>query len=135
MAKRGEISLRAAHQLAEIIAREIKIRPVLVGEHFFPGIALDGRIDRFKQGLFLCIIEARRGHDGAPVGKVNIDALFFQGRNVDAWLAFRRGNRQGPEFARLDLARPFAVAADARHHMAAHDRGKSFAAAVIADRT
>ena len=70
----------SSDQLAEIIAREIEVCPVLFCENLFPGIALDRCIHSFEQGVFLGIIEARRGHNGAPVGEININALFLQGR-------------------------------------------------------
>ena len=90
----------SSDQLAEIIARKIEVCPVLFCQDLFPGIALDRRINCIEQRLFLGVIKARRGNDGAPVGKLHINALFLQGRNVDAGLAFRRRNRKGAQVRR-----------------------------------
>ena len=69
----------------------------------------------------------------APVHHLDVDALLLQRRNVDARHALVGGNGERPQLARLDLRGEFAIAADARGDVPAHDRGLRLAAARVGD--
>ena len=119
----------SSRYLRELVAGQIEVHPALVGQRLLPALALVHGVDRVDQRLLLRIVDAGGRHHRAPVGELDIDALLLEGRDVEAFDPRRRGDRQRAQLAGLDLAQPFADAADAGGHVAAHDRRQRFAAA------
>ena len=120
---------RRLQELGERVAREIGVVPALRLQDFLPFLGLHHLVHGLGQSLLLVGGDAGRGHDRAPVGDLEVDALILQGRAVDVRQLGGRGDADQAQLAGLDLAFELAVAGNADRDLAAEDGRERFAAA------
>src|SRR5829696_8579430 len=112
----------------ELVAREIGIIPALGFEDLLPGGRLHHLVDGLGQGLALLRGDARRSHDGTPVGDLEINPLVFQGGRRHALTLDWRGDGDQAQLAGLDLAFEFAEPGNTGRDLAAKDGCQGLAA-------
>src|SRR5688572_17561473 len=66
------------HVLAEGVARQPEVAPVLLLERFLPCGALHALLHRGDELVTLRLADPGRGPDAAPVGELDVDALLLE---------------------------------------------------------
>src|SRR3954447_13521505 len=108
--KRGELSRRL-----------VEISPLALGYCFFPGWARNHLCDGIRQRFQVGVTNPRRSHEAAPVEERDIDALFLEGRYIDARQALLRGYGECPHLSIGEEGLVFPVTTNTNGDMAAQD--------------
>src|SRR5690606_34128976 len=117
----------------ELVAAHVGVEPVVLLQRRLPLVAGDHGVDGRDERVALLGRDARRRHDTAPVGDVEVHALLHEGGGVDAVDTLRRGDRQHAQLTGLDLAGPLGVARYACGDLTTEDGREGLAAARVRD--